>query len=279
MCIGRSVVAACAATRCSFGCSCATGASISASTRRSGIATIAPRACYGRAICVVRAFATHACSLLACAGRAIACTYHTASRSSGRCTTTHLAALSFSISSYVLSATACTYGSTRSRARLIGSQSAAIGACRSRCTINARCTVGVSIVRIVATTYIAWIEMVGMMPMRIVMRMPSIIWIIPIIVVPTPIRVIPYWAIAPIPPQTIGIRREGIRIITIGINIPIPRAHAIYNIPIKGATNANSIEWIAETNQANGIFVIIFCTIKSIHPFAIKLGHLALVDV
>lgn len=117
------------------------------------------------------------------------------------------------------------------------------------------------------------------MPMRIVMRMPSIIWIIPIIVVPTPIRVIPYWAIAPIPPQAICIGREGIRIITIGINIPIPRAHAIYNVPIKGATNANSIEWIAETNQANSIFIIIFGAVETIYPLTFQLAHFALVYV
>ena len=64
--------------------------------------------------------------------------------------------------------------------------------------------------------------------------------------------------IAPIPPQTVGESRKCICVQSVRIYIPVPWIQTINYIPVKRAADTDGIAWIAETDNARGIFIIIF---------------------
>ena len=49
-----------------------------------------------------------------------------------------------------------------------------------------------------------------------------------------------------------------------------PWIQTINYIPVKRAADTDGIAWIAETDNARGIFIIIFRTVKTVHPFSIQ---------
>ena len=76
--------------------------------------------------------------------------------------------------------------------------------------------------------------------------------------------------IAPIPPQTVGESRKCICVQSVRIYIPVPWIQTINYILVKLAADTDGIAWIAETDNARGIFIIIFRTVKTVHPFSIQ---------
>jgi hypothetical protein len=76
--------------------------------------------------------------------------------------------------------------------------------------------------------------------------------------------------IAPIPPQAVGECRKCICVQSVRIYIPVPWIQTINYIPVKRAADTDGIAWIAETDNARGIFIIIFRTVKTVHPFSIQ---------
>lgn len=78
--------------------------------------------------------------------------------------------------------------------------------------------------------------------------------------------------IAPIPPQAVGEGGESIGVKPVGIYVPVPGIQPVDYIPVERAADADGIAGITETDDARGVFIIVFRTFKAVHPLPFEVG-------